>query len=612
MLCGGVLLCLVSSARGQQPPAFKAAVTTVEVDAMVSDAQGTFVRGLTQPDFTLLEDGKPQTITGFAFVDLPADRQTVAKDADVATNASVSGGRLYVIVLDDLHIDFSRTAGARAYAHQFIEHNLQTNDLMAIVYTGRGADAGQTFTNRQPLLLSAVDRLMGQRGGAPQEATSSAIRTLRTVTNICDWFAAVPGRRKSVLFLSEGINVDLNPLNDEYGVRAVMSDALAHAATAHVAIYGVQTQGLRARANDVADDSLRQLSNGTGGFATINQNDLTRTYQRIVQDSSSYYFLAYSIPSDRRDDKFHAIEVRVARPGATVRARSGYGGAAISPPVSSADPMTAVLRGALPTSGLGLSVFATPFKGDQSNVAVLLGAEVSGRDLTFGEGQRLDLSYVAVDPIGVARASGTASVPLDAVAPAVRDQITRTGIRLLNRAILPPGRYEIRVAVQQPSGPVGSVFDDVELPDFSKTALSISGIALTSKATSLQPTLQMDAGVRNQLKAALPAPPGALRAFSAGDEIDLFAEIYDRSTSPAHTVTITTSVLDADGHTALQTSNIRMSTERDAARASYAHVSEIPLNGISAGAYTLRIDAQSSLNARTVASRQVSFSVTTP
>src|SRR5450759_2557374 len=75
----------------------------------------------------------------------------------------------------------------------------------------------------------------------------------------------------------------------------------------------------------LSQDSLRTLSDETGGFAAVNSNDFSTAFDRIVQDNSAYYVLAYYPPtSDKRDNKFHKIDVRVTRPGLTVRARQGY------------------------------------------------------------------------------------------------------------------------------------------------------------------------------------------------------------------------------------------------------------------------------------------------
>src|SRR5204863_7529856 len=73
----------------------------------------------------------------------------------------------------------------------------------------------------------------------------------------------------------------------------------------------------------LSQDSLRQLSEQSGGFAAVNRNDLSTAFDRIVRDNSSYYVLAYYPPSDKRDGKFHKIEVRVNKPGLIVRSRRG-------------------------------------------------------------------------------------------------------------------------------------------------------------------------------------------------------------------------------------------------------------------------------------------------
>src|SRR5712671_4861580 len=121
----------VVAAQSQQPPApptptFKAQVEYVEVDALVTDQQGQFVRTLTKDDFQVSEDGKRQTISTFSLVDIPverADRPLFAARAierDVQTNERPFDGRVYVMILDDLHVAPLRTGRVRNAARQFI------------------------------------------------------------------------------------------------------------------------------------------------------------------------------------------------------------------------------------------------------------------------------------------------------------------------------------------------------------------------------------------------------------------------------------------------------------------------------------------------------------
>ena len=87
-------ICLVAPASTQQPT-FKVSVNVVDVDVTVKDAQGNFITGLTADDFEVFEDGKPQTIQTFSYIELPAQRPDhfrfagIPIPADVRTNRDV-------------------------------------------------------------------------------------------------------------------------------------------------------------------------------------------------------------------------------------------------------------------------------------------------------------------------------------------------------------------------------------------------------------------------------------------------------------------------------------------------------------------------------------------
>ena len=81
----------------------------------------------------------------------------------------------------------------------------------------------------------------------------------------------------------------------------------------------VDAELLRARL-----DNLRILASNTDGIAVIGNNDLDAGMKRIAEDLTSYYLLGYYSTNAKQDGKFHAIKVRVKRPGVEVRARRGY------------------------------------------------------------------------------------------------------------------------------------------------------------------------------------------------------------------------------------------------------------------------------------------------
>jgi VWFA-related protein len=80
----------------------------------------------------------------------------------------------------------------------------------------------------------------------------------------------------------------------------------------------VDASRLRARL-----DSLRTLAENTDGLAIVDSNNLAAGMKRVVADLSSYYLLGY-YSNAKLDGKYHAITVRVKRPGVQVRARKGY------------------------------------------------------------------------------------------------------------------------------------------------------------------------------------------------------------------------------------------------------------------------------------------------
>ena len=144
------------------------------------------------------------------------------------------------------------------------------------------------------------------------------------------------------------------------------------------------------------------------------------------------------------------------------------------------------------------------------------------------------------------------------------------------------------------SGRLGTVLYDLDAPDFSKGPLIMSGIAITSAAASRVPTASPDPKV-NEFKDVLPAPPTATREFARNDELAIFAEIYDNIGPTAHRIGITASVLADDGKTVFTTSDERRSEELQGASGGYGYTTKIPLSGLAAGRYVLRLEAKSML-----------------
>ena len=158
------------------PVTFRLEVNYVEIDAVVTDAQGRVISNLTADDFDLLEDGKAQKITSFSLVNLPIDKPerplfaTTPIEPDVQANTG-GEGRIYLVVLDDMHIAPQRAFRVKAALHRFFEQNFGVNDLAAVVYTSGRAKDSQDFTNDVHRLLAADGLLF--LGASEQPADGS-------------------------------------------------------------------------------------------------------------------------------------------------------------------------------------------------------------------------------------------------------------------------------------------------------------------------------------------------------------------------------------------------------------------------------------------------------
>ncbi len=660
-------------APAQTPPTFRVEVNYVEIDARATDAQGNFVADLTENDFQVLEDSAPQAIKVFTRVNLPVERQdpplfkTAPIEPDVSSNRDQFNGRVFVLVLDDLQTDFRRSTRVRRAARQFIERYIGANDLAAIVYTGGVADHGQEFTNSRARLIASVEKFSGnklqselmaklddyyraqQLQQAPRDTSLAerghrARNSLVTLKNLAQYLSNVRGRRKAVVWFGEGIDYDTdNPFTPDANIlRDTMKDAIAEATRAGVSFYGVDARGLGAGFDDVIDigslpvddpafaspstiiqnevrraqDSMRVLSEETGGFAIINQNDFSAGFQRIVADNSSYYVLGYYPTNDKRDGRFRKVDVRVTRPGIKVQARNGYS-APKGKPTATAKADSKVppeiidaLANPIPATGVGLSVFAAPFVGPASKASVAVAIELAPATLRFVEQngkfhEDIEVDVLAIDASGKMQDGGPTKVPLR-LSAATHDAVAANGFRVLRRLTLPPGRYQIRVAAKEFNGnAVGTVTQSLDVPDFSKSPLVLSGIAITARSTIRTPTANPDP----QFKDVLPGAPTATRDFPRGDTLALFAEVYDNQPAPPHRVSIASSIVTDDGRELFAAADERSSDELQGKKGGYGYTRELPLGDLAPGRYVLRVTAKSLVSNGGSATKEVEFRI---
>ena len=310
LACGGIGIAQQASSTASnaaQEPAvtFRTEINFVEVHAIVTDEGGTFVTTLSMDDFELYEDGELQTPSVFTLIDLPIERPftpayaTEPVESDVRATTRTFDGRLYVLVLDDLHTSLLRTRDVQDAASRYIEQYFGTNDLAAVVHTSGRDDAAQEFTNSRTLLLAAIEHFQGRKlpssgatrlaqhlntqqvgiepdevppSGRPDgvliqarqtpdllydaERGTNARRLLDLVKNVATRLSDIQGRRKALLLFSEGIDYDIyEPFNRSFA-SAITSDAreaVAAAQRANVSVYAIDPRGLNQLGGETID-----------------------------------------------------------------------------------------------------------------------------------------------------------------------------------------------------------------------------------------------------------------------------------------------------------------------------------------------------------------------
>jgi VWFA-related protein len=125
-----------------QPPVFRTGINFVRVDVIISDKAGNPVADLTQADFDVNEDGKPQKIETFKLVKLDGGRidsikdppKEIRTDYDEEAEAARDDVRLFSIFLDDYHVRKGASLASRNQLSRFIETQLGPSDMIGVMY----------------------------------------------------------------------------------------------------------------------------------------------------------------------------------------------------------------------------------------------------------------------------------------------------------------------------------------------------------------------------------------------------------------------------------------------------------------------------------------------
>jgi Ca-activated chloride channel homolog len=290
---------------GQKPPP-KIVSTTglVHLVATVMDRHRNFVTNLNKTDFTVLENGSPQTILFFG------------RETDLPLRIG--------LLMDTSNSIRPRLAFEQDAAIDFLNSVIRNGKDEAFLMTfDNEPEVVQDFTDDVGELSDAIRRQRAGGGTALNDAVYLASQKLMGAPLPADTAQV----RRVLVVISDG--------DDDLSDHA-LSEALEETLRAEAAIYCISTNTdwisvdnpdqPRKYHLDPGDKVLREFADESGGraFFPYRVDDLEQSFVDIGTELRSQYFIAYSPTDPLSNGGYRRIQVDADRNGLVVRTREGY------------------------------------------------------------------------------------------------------------------------------------------------------------------------------------------------------------------------------------------------------------------------------------------------
>jgi VWFA-related protein len=366
---------------------FKSSVNRVVLDVVVTDSDGKPVHGLTQKDFSVAEDGRPQQVLSFDVHSLDTNSD-FAKLPPLPANTFVNiptapeKGPLYVLLLDLVNTETGDEPYARAQLLKFMNEK-PAGTRFAVFVLSDGLHLVQGFTDDQKQLSSLLDPanphshipkiFLYQRNYGQGDVS----QMVSVVTFIGRFLNGLPGR-KNLLWFAGNFPLTFSPTDDVKSYREEIKGALDTLAQAQVAVYPVDVRGVvyenaHAPAGDTGAGGVTsdfrnggsssssaatggpagggaaggaahaggdqgislllasyqvqdEIAKTTGGHAFHSNNGLKELLENVVDEGANYYTLTYSPSNKNYDGNLRTIRVELAKRGYQLAYRRSYYG----------------------------------------------------------------------------------------------------------------------------------------------------------------------------------------------------------------------------------------------------------------------------------------------
>jgi Ca-activated chloride channel family protein len=279
----------------QQPPAaqgptFKSGTQIVSLFVTVADATRRLVPGLTQEEFEVFDNEKPQPIIFF---------QNEVQPITVVVMLDTSGSMT-------LALDLLRQA-----AEQFLIRLLPADKGRVGAFNDK-IQFSSRFTDDRDQLVTEVKNLDYGNGTRLWDAVAASIDELK----------GIDGRRVILVFTD----------GDDTGSRIGQGTVIERARVEEVMIYAIGLESNYFNGQSMVrtrpDSGLRKIADETGGgyFELKKSSELASTFTKVAQELHSQYVIGFA--PTQLDNRVHKLAVKMKQPGMTARARRSYVAAA--------------------------------------------------------------------------------------------------------------------------------------------------------------------------------------------------------------------------------------------------------------------------------------------
>ena len=540
--------------------------------------------------------------------------------------------------------------------------------------------------NRDPDALTvAVNEIMAQQPGTTRQSaiqqaqmkarsivaenTSITKGTLGTLEQIIRSLRELPGR-KSLIMMSDGFLLGGSNQGETDGLRRI-TDA---ATRSGLVIYAIDARGLVAMPGtmdasqpgfgieippgarqriesssiEAERDGLNALSRDTGGFPVFNNNDLSFGLQKIVEDTETYYLLAFEPLVSYRDGRFRKLEVKVRNhPEYKVRSSRGYLApddkaaakaaekevkedakleqerlknpekVAKKETAAAVERMNEALGSLFPLSGIPVEI-STDFvdTGKGEGYLALVGhldvSKIRFEKVADRFQATVELVGMIFDEKGKSVDTFSQNVGLN-LRQTTYDKILKSGFLFNRRVKLAPGFYQVRIAaVKEKPRQQGSAASWVEISDLSKKQLTLSSIFIASEKENIfgaEPTANQDQAERKVEDAsAVPKPTQISRHLKTGSNVDFTVFAYNgKRNDKGETDLVIQSQIMTGSRVVFASPLSKINQLPDGkSEAFVAYAARLSLDKFSPGNYELRL-VVIDRNVKTTAKRAISF-----